>query len=466
MGGCTNGSEPRPGAPSAIEIRWRDILSLSKIKREDLSYAGGGLITAFDILSFCQSSPESSYQPATGLKDGLIRAFNGVVDEKWSANCQCKKPPLPPGGLPGGQCPVRYHVRIDYQYDDYQSPYEGRFGGFEGGGFGPIRARVDILHSDATRDTARVRCEDALGNFLFGGEATQTAKPGTFTYRYTIRREDGLPDDCGIQRDPDPPPIRLPDNYVFLPLDEFPPCPPCECPPPGTLFIPTPIPIPPIIIPIPIPIPIPFPLPPPLPLPTPDPLPIPCPPCDCPPPPPPKPPTPPKDMDCCPELISRLSRLQGDVTQVREVQLPKIKEHFDDRIDGVIECLDFKSGTDASQNALGSSITGTSVLSNRAIAVSLQAITPTPANRSLRQDGGNTPDVIQGGWCWFKYAGGVSTRIPLDSERKFIPIPIEYRKLKSVSFVWRGVHDIAYSVLEHLPPEPSPPPYDDRPCKP
>lgn len=473
MPGCPNGSEPNDNAPSVIEIRYRDIISLKKSGREDLDYAGGGLITAFDILTFCGSSPESSYQPASGAADGIIRAFNGVVDEKWGANCRCKLPPRPPEALIGGQCRTKYYVSAIFRYQYYLPPYTYYEGGGEGSGFGPLRVFTTLKGTqDNNYDYWYVRGEDGDGNFLFS-PGVNGAKIGSISINVTVRRLDGLLDNCGDQPVPEFRPPNPPPNFVFAPL-ELPPPPVCDCPAPGTLFIPTPIPIPvpPIIIPVPIPIPIPFPFP----LPSPNPVPLPppnsspdpkdcppCLPCDCPP--TPKLPEKPKDMDCCPELISRITRLQGDMTQLKDVDTPKFVKHFDERFDGLIECLDFQEGTDFTQNVLGNSLTGTSVLNDRAVGVSVRATSPTPANRSLRQDGLNTPDVLQGGWCWFSYDGGVSTRQPLDAEKKFFPVPVEYRKFTGLSFVWRGVHEITYSVSEHLRKERESPPFPDRPCE-
>jgi len=455
---CPYGSEPKPGDLSPVTMKFRDIIDLSKVKREDLSYAGGGLIDAWDIGTFCQSSSEASHQPVRGVADSITRAYNAVVDEKWNARCKCKPPPemFP---VDGGQCRTFYNVVVTGTFLDYQPPHAPRNPApWRSTVIGPVRVDFFRFVDGSENDIEHIRVGIRDGD---GNRRTQVpvepAKPGTGKITVSITRFDGLPDLCGNQRDTAPYDPNLPPGLVFAPLDPEAFCPPCQCDPPGTLFVPTPIPVPPIIIPVPVPIP--FPLPP-----------LPCPPCVCPepppppPPPPPKPPEPPK-VDCCPEILSRLTRIQSDVSSIRDVDIPGVEDHFDKRLDGLIECLDFNQYKLGQERSLGSGVTGTVELPARTIAVKLTATTPAPANKSKRQDGGGTPDVIQGGWCWFRYGGGMYLRTPLDAETKLIAVPSEFKALSPLGFQWRGVHQIAYNVIAITAPDRASPPYEERPCQ-
>lgn len=462
---CGFGSEPRPGDNSPVIIKFRDIIDLGKVRREDLSYAGGGLIAGWDIGTFCQFSPQFHYQPVRGPADSIVRAFNGVVDEIWRSRCRCKPPPEIED-IKGGQCDAFYDVVLWGTGLDYVPPHRPRRTQDSGGrGRGPLRFRFTRTISGSSGNIESLRCtvSDRFGVDL----ATQTAepyKPGTAKMNFALSRTDGRPDDCGNPSDSFPIEPVIPDGTVIPPLDPESICPPCSCPAPGVLFIPTPVPVPPVIIPVPIPVPIPAP---PLPAPPcvcPEPLPIPE-PVPPPLPPPPPPPKEPEKVDCCPEILSRLGRLQSDVLAIRDTDIPDVKQHFDDRLDGLIECLDFNQLKLGPEVSLGSGVTGTVALPARAIAIKLTAATPTPSNRSLRQDGGDTPDVIQGGWCWLRYGGGMYLRTPLDAEQKLVVIPAEMRALKPLSFQWRGVHAIAYNVIAITAPDRAAPPYEDRPCQ-
>lgn len=462
---CGFGSEPKPGDNSPVTVSFKDIIDPGKLGRENLSYAGGGLIDGWDIGTFCGSSSEAFYQPVRGAADSLTRAFNAVVTEKWNARCKCKPAPdmFP---VQGGQCDVFYDFVIIPSGNYYLPPHDPRVGTTAGArARGPLRFRFTREIDGGSPPSESIRC---TGSDRFGADrATTTAapyKPGTAKIVIQISRVDGLPDNCGNQSERAPFEPNLPPGFVFAPLDPESFCPPCSSPEPGILFIPTPVPIPvpPIIIPIPIPFPVPGP-------------PAVCPPCVCPDPrPDPRPdpdpipsPLPPKEptVDCCPEILSRLTRLQTDVLGIREEDVPRLEKRVDDRFDGLYECLDFEQGKLGSEAALGSGETGTFVLPARAIAIRLVANTPTPANRSLRQTGGPTPDVIQGGWAWFRYKGGMDIRTPIDAESKLIHIPKEIRPLQPLTFVWRGVHQIGYDVTVITAPDRTSPPYEVRPCQ-
>lgn len=460
---CSYGSEPKRGVTAPVEVRFRDIVDLGKVEREDLSYAGGGLIMAWDILTFCNVPSNAHHQPVRGAYDSLTRAFNAIVDEKWNENCKCKPAPeLFP--TPGGQCPVVYRVRGTESGLDYRPPFE------------PInRVAYDIrMRGPITTSYTRVGNGTNIANIAVNhrppvpgdvyGTVTSPMKPGTEKLEVRFDRIDGGGDDCGSQSDRAPYEPNIPGGLVFAPLDPASICPTCDSPAPGILFIPAPVPvpIPPVIIPIPVPVPIPLP-------------PLPCPPCNCPSPlpdpipprlpPAPEPPPPPKPMDCCPELISRLVRLQSDVSGIRDDDIPKLKEDVYDKLDGLEECLDFARNRLGQESSVGSGVTGTSVLPTRAIALRVTAITPAPANKSYRQSGGDTPDVIQGGWCWLGKGGDVSLRIPLDAEEKLIVVPSELRPMEPLTFTWRGVHGISYNVVAIRSQERTSPPYEVRSCQ-
>lgn len=170
-------------------------------------------------------------------------------------------------------------------------------------------------------------------------------------------------------------------------------------------------------------------------------------------------------MNCCPELISRLMRLQSDMTTLKDTDIPRIEEHFDNRLDGLIECFDFPRNSPGQTLVIGSGLAGSVRVPPRALWILVTAISPTPSNRSKRQDGNGTPDVIQGGWCWFSVANGLGERLPLDAEQKTIPVPIEYRSAPNLSLAWCGANGIQYELKCLVSEESKNPPYEERPCQ-
>ncbi len=91
MPDCECGSEPRPGAPPYLVLRFKDVASPRVLRAYGaqirVPISPNSPVFLASAKEFC-SAPASSSHAHTGGFDALL---NGAIDRLWSGNCKCKR---------------------------------------------------------------------------------------------------------------------------------------------------------------------------------------------------------------------------------------------------------------------------------------------------------------------------------------------------------------------------------------